>query len=139
MIGEFVAQGNTQTFMAMVCEVIAGEVLAERGDLTEARRWLRAGLTRLAAMPDAGILRPRLLRLQDLLEQRQLLEPLTPAERRVLELLPTELSLKEIASHLWVSHETVRTHVKDIYRKLEVHSRSGAVARARDLGLFMPT
>ncbi|HJW76409.1 MAG TPA: LuxR C-terminal-related transcriptional regulator, partial [Thermoleophilia bacterium] len=66
-----------------------------------------------------------------------LLEPLTPAERRILELLPTELSLKEIGARLWVSPETVRTHVRDIYRKLEVHSRSEAVARARELGLLV--
>jgi DNA-binding CsgD family transcriptional regulator len=58
------------------------------------------------------------------------------AERRVLELLPTELSYGEIAARLWVSRDTVHTHVADIYRKLEVHSRSSAVARARQLNLL---
>ncbi len=58
------------------------------------------------------------------------------AERRVLELLPTELTVNEIASRLWVSRETVPTHVKDIWRKLEAHSRSEAVTRTFDLGLL---
>ena len=123
--------------MALLVEVVVGELLVECGDLAGATRWMHAGFARLASMPDAGILRPRLLRLRDRLEQRRLLEPLTPAERRVLELLPTELSLKEIASRLWVSRETVRTHVNAIYRKLEVHSRSEAVARARELELLL--
>ena len=97
---------------------------------------MHAGFARLAAWPDAGILRARLQRLRERLEERRLAEPLTPAERRVLELLPTELSQREIAERLFVSHETVRTHTRDIYRKLEVHTRSQAVARAREVGLL---
>ena len=135
-IGTVVAQGNVPPLLSLLAEAVVGELLVERGDLAEATRWMRAGFVRLASTPDAGILRPRLLRLRDRLEERLLLEPLTPAERRVLELLPTELNLGEIASRLWVSHETVRTHAKDIYRKLEVHSRVAAVARARALGLL---
>jgi DNA-binding CsgD family transcriptional regulator len=108
----------------------------EQGDLAEATRWMHAGFAHLALMPDAGILRPRLVRLRDLLERRRLLEPLTAAERRVLELLTTELTLKKIGSRLYVSPETVRTHVRDIYHKLDVHSRSEAVERARELGLL---
>jgi len=54
----------------------------------------------------------------------------------VLELLPTELSLKEIAVRLHVSRDTVKSHVADLYRKLEAHSRSEAVSRARELGLL---
>jgi LuxR family maltose regulon positive regulatory protein len=58
------------------------------------------------------------------------------AQARVLELLPTELTAEQIAKRLWVSRETVRTHVRDIYRKLGVHSRTEAVARARELKLL---
>ena len=54
----------------------------------------------------------------------------------MLELLPTELSLKEIAVRLHVSRDTVKSHVADLYRKLEAHSRSEAVSRARELGLL---
>jgi LuxR family maltose regulon positive regulatory protein len=135
-IAELVALGNMPTFIALLSDVLVGEILAEQGDLAEAARWMHAGFAHLASMPDAGILRPRLMRLRDLIERRRLLEPLTPAERRVLEFLPTEFTLKKIASRLFVSPETVRTHVRDIYQKLDVHSRSEAVERARELGLL---
>jgi LuxR family maltose regulon positive regulatory protein len=52
---------------------------------------------------------------------------LTTAELRLLPLLPTHLSFREIASQLYVSPHTVRSHVKSIYRKLGVSSRSEAV------------
>jgi len=134
-ISAIVAQGNVAT-MALLGEVIVGELLVQLGDVAEATRWMHVAFARLATMKDAGILQPRLLRLRDLVERRRLLEPLTPAERRVLELLPTELKFKEIASKLWVSRGTVHSHAKEIYRKLAVHSRHDAVARARDLGLL---
>jgi LuxR family transcriptional regulator, maltose regulon positive regulatory protein len=57
-------------------------------------------------------------------------------EREVLRLLPTLLSSAEIAGELFVSVNTVKTHVKSIYRKLEVSSRREAVARARQLRLM---
>ena len=60
----------------------------------------------------------------------------TPAELRVLELLPTHLSPQAIADSLCLSHNTVKTHLRAIYRKLGAASRSEAVARARDLGLL---
>ena len=42
----------------------------------------------------------------------------------------------EIAGRLFVSTPTVKTHVNNLYRKLGVHGRTRAVARARDLGLI---
>ncbi len=136
IVGTALSQSYVPNYLALLYDVLVGEILLEQGDLAEATRWMHAGFVHLALMPDAGILRPRLMRLRDLLERRRLLEPLTPAERRVLELLPTELTLKKVASRLYVSLETVRTHVRDIYRKLDAHSRSEAVARARELGLL---
>lgn len=65
-----------------------------------------------------------------------LLEPLSERERDVLRLLPTLLPNTEIAAELFVSVNTVKTHVKSIYRKLEVSSRREAVARARRLRLI---
>ena len=61
---------------------------------------------------------------------------LTAAELRILPLLPTHLSLAEIARQLVLSRNTVKTQVAAIYRKLDVTSRTEAVQRATDLGLF---
>lgn len=57
------------------------------------------------------------------------LESLTPREREILDLLAEGFLYKEIADRLGVSYSTVQTHVERIYRKLQVHSRSQAVAR----------
>jgi LuxR family maltose regulon positive regulatory protein len=61
---------------------------------------------------------------------------LTQAELRVLHLLPTHLSLAEIAAELDVSRNTVKTHVAAAYRKLQVTTRPDAVRRGRELGLL---
>lgn len=60
---------------------------------------------------------------------------LSPAEQRVLRLLMTKLTQREIANELYVSLNTVKTHARVIYRKLGVGSRTAAVAAARDLNL----
>ena len=65
-----------------------------------------------------------------------LLEPLSERERAVLRLLPALLSNPEIAGELFVSVNTVKTHIKTIYRKLDVTSRRDAVVRARELRLI---
>ena len=62
-------------------------------------------------------------------------DPLSERELTVLRYLPTLLSSSEIAGELFVTVNTVKSHLKSIYRKLEVSSRREAVARARDLGL----
>jgi LuxR family maltose regulon positive regulatory protein len=66
-------------------------------------------------------------------------DPLTARELAVLRYLPTSMQGPEIASELYVSVNTVRTHVKSIYRKLGVQRRSEAVARARALRLLGPS
>jgi LuxR family transcriptional regulator, maltose regulon positive regulatory protein len=65
-----------------------------------------------------------------------LTDPLSDRERDVLRLLPTLLRTNEIAGELFVSVNTVKTHVKSIYRKLDVSSRRDAVARSRELRLI---
>lgn len=61
---------------------------------------------------------------------------LTMAELRILRFLPTHHSFREIGLRLHVSTNTVKTHARAIYRKLDVTSRSEAVVRARQLGLL---
>jgi LuxR family maltose regulon positive regulatory protein len=64
---------------------------------------------------------------------------LTAAELRVVQYLPTNLSLAEIATHLFVSRNTVKSHAAAIYRKLGTTSRSDAVDLARTAGLITET
>ena len=63
--------------------------------------------------------------------------PLTDRERAVLDMLPTFLSLEEIAGELSVSLNTVRSHVRALHDKLGVNSRTGAVAAAQREGLIV--
>jgi LuxR family transcriptional regulator, maltose regulon positive regulatory protein len=63
-------------------------------------------------------------------------EELSPGELRVLRYLPTNLSRPEIAAQLSVSPNTVSTHIRSIYAKLQVRDRSSAVQRARELRLL---
>ncbi len=63
-------------------------------------------------------------------------DPLSARELQVLRLLDSELSGPEIARTLFVSHNTLRTHTKHIFAKLDVTSRRAAVRRARERGLL---
>jgi LuxR family maltose regulon positive regulatory protein len=63
-------------------------------------------------------------------------DPLTERELEVLHLLAEGLSNKEIAGRLVVAPSTVKQHLKNIYSKLDVHSRTQAVARGQELALL---
>ncbi len=63
-------------------------------------------------------------------------EELSPSELRVLRFLPTNLTRPEIAQELYVSINTVNTHIRNIYSKLGARDRSSAVQRARELRLL---
>jgi LuxR family maltose regulon positive regulatory protein len=64
------------------------------------------------------------------------IDDLTDRERDVLRLLPSRLTLREIASELYVSQNTLKFHLRAIYRKLGVASRGGAVDSARQMRLL---
>jgi LuxR family transcriptional regulator, maltose regulon positive regulatory protein len=66
-------------------------------------------------------------------------DPLSDGELRVLGYLPSNLSAPELGAELYVSLNTVKTHLRHIYEKLGVHSRTEAVERARELGLLAPS
>lgn len=65
--------------------------------------------------------------------QDTLVEPLTEREIEVLRMLPSHLSIPEIANELYVAISTVRSHIKSIYSKLDAHSRGEAIGKAKDL------
>jgi LuxR family maltose regulon positive regulatory protein len=65
-----------------------------------------------------------------------LIEPLSDRELQVLRLMAADLSAPGIAEELVIAVSTVRSHIKHIYGKLDVHSRYEAVERARALGLL---
>ncbi len=67
------------------------------------------------------------------------LEPLTERELQILRLLEKDLTNREIARELVVTHGTVKLHTKHVYRKLSVNNRRAAVALARELGLLATT
>ena len=122
--------------------VLAG-VRVRRGHLDEAHTALDEAREALAQLPDSG----RLSAMADAVEadlaeasrrarHGELLEPPSEAELSVLRLLATDLSVREIGERLFLSPNTIRTHRRLLYRKLGVHTRTDAVARATALGLL---
>ena len=125
--------------------VTLAELLSELGDRTAARELVLEAREALSNAPEPGTLVPRVLaRAESGLRlvrhvsgaRSVVTDVLTPREQAVLLLLPSGLSAREIGSELGVSQETIKTHTKNIYRKLGASSRRNAVARARELELL---
>lgn len=115
-----------------------------QGDQVGARDLLREAKAILTSNPDAGTLANQLQRLERSLgrsSQRPAIfgEPLTDRELAVLQLLPSQLTHREIANELFVSLNTVKSHVRAIYRKMNVTSRVDALEKARELELIETT
>ena len=120
------------------------------GEFDEGERWLRRTERalqtdtgpdiRLLLHQTAGMLHAGRGRRREALEEfgaaEHPTEELSPGELRVLRYLPTNLSRPEIAGELSVSPNTVSTHIRSIYAKLQVRDRSSAVQRARELRLL---
>jgi LuxR family maltose regulon positive regulatory protein len=71
-------------------------------------------------------------------DTHELIEQPSPAERAVLQGLAAGLSRREIGQQLYISLNTVKTHIRELYRKLGARSQAEAVARAEALGLLGP-
>jgi LuxR family maltose regulon positive regulatory protein len=125
--------------------VSLAEFLRELGDRRAARELVLEARELLSSAPGPGMLVPRMVA-QAESRLRLVMHPsgagsvvtdeLTAREQAVLHLLPSGLSAREIGSELGISHETIRTHTKSIYRKLGASSRRDAVTRARELELL---
>jgi LuxR family maltose regulon positive regulatory protein len=125
--------------------VMLADLRRELGDRRSARELVIEARGLLDRAPDPG---PVVTRLLERAERRLRLvtqpqgagmataEELTAREQAVLGLLTSGLSAREIGDELGVSHNTVKTHTRSLYRKLGATDRREAVARGRQLGLL---
>jgi LuxR family transcriptional regulator, maltose regulon positive regulatory protein len=124
---------------AILFRLVLVEAALRRREPAAAAALLNEAADLLPHEPDAVFLAAWAERLGGRLDdvrRRVGLADLSPAEGRVLDLLPTNLSLGEIGEKLFLSRNTVKSHTMSIYRKLAVSGRGDAVARARELGLL---
>ena len=113
-------------------------VLRAMGERGRAQAAIAEARFIIESCPDPGILTQRLKDSgpRPLPDTRSGDEPLTERELRVLRLLTSDLSERDIGRELYVSHNTVHSHVRSIYRKLGVSSRARALERTRELRLL---
>lgn len=125
----------TDMAMALMHHV---SVLSALGDRERPPQLIAEARSILGSCPDAGILAHRLNTLERSLRvsQRPGSRELTRRELRILKLLDSNLSERDVGSELFVSYNTVHSHVRSIYRKLGSSSRSAALKRARELELI---
>jgi LuxR family maltose regulon positive regulatory protein len=132
---DFAPWYEAQTHIALARAALA------LADVRQARTLLAEGSQCARRIPDATVLRLWLNQIWEQLDTVAALAlsgsaALTMAELRILRFLPTHLSLREIGLRLHVSTNTVKTQAHAVYRKLNVSSRSQAVARAGEIGLL---
>lgn len=111
-------------------------VLRVVGDRDAAAAAVAEARTIVDSCPDPGILSALLAALERPRVRANNNSELSDRERVILRMLSGPMSERDISRELYLSHNTVHSHTKSIYRKLDVSSRSGAVERARELGLL---
>ena len=119
--------------------VFEAQLALTRHDRGRARDRARAARAIIDRYPDPGALGSRLAGIEASLDESEA-NPLlgtdpTRSELRVLELLDSDRSLPQIAAELHLSRNTIRSHLRRLYRRLGAHSRQDAVALASDRGL----
>jgi LuxR family maltose regulon positive regulatory protein len=110
------------------------------GDVEGARTLFREASDVMRQRPDLGTLTVQAREFKERLANVASFEDgwastLTAAELRLLPLLTTHLTFREIADRLYVSRNTVKSQAISVYRKLDASSRSEAIERALELGL----
>jgi LuxR family maltose regulon positive regulatory protein len=123
--------------------IVLARAALRMSDVNVARTQLAAAARLAARAPEAVVLHDWLHAAEAGLAEctrspARLLSSLTTSELQILGYLPTHLSFREIAERTYVSANTVKTQANAVYRKLDVCSRSEAVACARQLGLLDP-
>lgn len=112
--------------------ILLGDLALARTLCGEARHHVTADLADTILVELLDDAEARLRALQD---DQMCAETLTTAQLRVLQFLPSRLTLDQIGEHLFLSRATIKSHASAIYRKLGASSRDEAIARARTLGL----
>ena len=124
---------------AVILRLEFARVWSALGDREHALELLAEMDAILARRPELEILRDDTVELREEIrvpgERESRSSTLTAAELRLLPLLTTHLSFREIADRLYVSRNTVKTQAISVYRKLGVSSRGEAVAHASRVGL----
>jgi LuxR family maltose regulon positive regulatory protein len=111
------------------------------GSTAQARRLVERIDEIALRVPDLGVIRERTANLEHDIERGRSADDrwqsiLTPAELRLLPALATHLTFRQVAEHLGLSRNTVKTQAITLYRKLDVSSRSHAIRRATELGFL---
>ncbi len=123
--------------------LVLAQVRVARARLARAARNLERAKRAIAEFPDPGRLPAIAARIEQTLVaaradagNRRLVEDPSPAELAVLRGLAAGLSRREIAAELYISLNTVKSHTRELYRKLGATSHTDAVARAEASGLL---
>ena len=136
------AGGQAMPMDATHTRLLLARAALSLGEAEVARGYLRDAQAVIDSISDVGVMREQHAELMVRLEA---LEPgadgagdeeFTGRELEVLALLPLPLTTKEIGEELFVSRNTIKTHLRRIYRKLNASSREEAVLIARDRGLI---
>jgi LuxR family maltose regulon positive regulatory protein len=133
------------SWLAAQSAIVLGRILLDLGDIDAARVKATDARRHLTGMLNNGILGDQYRHLVDALDRHPADRPrpiggmtVTPAEQRVLQLLPTHLTIPEIGEQLHISRNTAKAHAMSVYRKLNSSTRAEAVRQARSLGLLPP-
>jgi LuxR family maltose regulon positive regulatory protein len=123
--------------------LVLAQVRVARSRLSRAARDLQRAKGAIAGFPDAGRLpeiaaavEQSLAAIQATTGKREPIEEPSPAELAVLRGLAAGLSRREIGTQLYISLNTVKSHTRELYRKLGATSKAEAIARGEALGLF---
>ena len=125
----------TEVAMALLHQ---GSVLRALGERERSQAAITEAASIIGSCPDPGILTRRLgaCGRSPRADTGSGDGSLTQRERRVLQLLISDLSERDIGQELYVSHNTIHSHVRSIYRKLGVSSRADALQQTRELRLL---
>jgi LuxR family maltose regulon positive regulatory protein len=138
---EVLRRSSRPTLEHLHALILLAQARAARGRLLLGSTELDMAFEGLDSFSDAGRLAALADRVKQSLASAQAttstpVEPPTPSELSVLRLLSTDLTQRQIAHELFVSYNTVKTHTRNLYRKLGATTRSDAVRRASEVGLL---